>query len=209
MPPTPALPVFDAVTVPSEASSGLQSALPDGEFGAQLLAEMPRLRAFGASLAGSLSAADDLVQETMAKAWTHRERFAAGTNLRAWLFTILRNTFRSQRRKHGREIGDDGRYAERMPVAASQHGCLEMAALRAALDRLPRDQRRAVILVGIVGCSYQEAAAICATAEGTVKSRVNRARRRLARILDIAPGDGHGPQPADLAILARPIGEIR
>jgi RNA polymerase sigma-70 factor (ECF subfamily) len=179
----------------------------DREFGAQLTTEMPRLRAFGAALAGSRSAADDLVQETLAKAWKHRARFAPGTNLRAWLFTILRNTFRSQRRKLGREIGDDGRYADRLPTPARQHARLEMMALRAALDRLPRDQRQAVVLVGIAGCSYEEAAARCATAEGTVKSRVNRARRRLALMLEFAPGDGHGPEAPEMAILSRPVGD--
>jgi RNA polymerase sigma-70 factor (ECF subfamily) len=179
----------------------------DRDFGVQLTTEVPRLRAFGATLSGSASAADDLVQETLAKAWKHRGSFAHGTNLRAWLFTILRNTFRSQRRKLGREIGDDGRFAERLSAPARQHGHLDMVAMRAALRRLPRDQRKAVILVGVVGCSYEEAAAICATAEGTVKSRVNRARRRLASMLDIAPGSAHGPTPADLAILGRPIGD--
>jgi RNA polymerase sigma-70 factor (ECF subfamily) len=179
----------------------------DRDFGVQLTSEVPRLRAFGTTLSGSTSAADDLVQETLAKAWKHRGSFARGTNLRAWLFTILRNTFRSQRRKLGREIGDDGRFAERLSAPARQHGHLDMVALRAALGQLPRDQRKAVILIGVVGCSYEEAAAICATAEGTMKSRVNRARRRLAGLLEIAPGSPHGPAPADLAILARPIGD--
>jgi RNA polymerase sigma-70 factor (ECF subfamily) len=115
----------------------------DRDFGVQLTTEVPRLRAFGATLSGSASAADDLVQETLAKAWKHRGSFAHGTNLRAWLFTILRNTFRSQRRKLGREIGDDGRFAERLSAPARQHGHLDMVAMRAALRRLPRDQREA------------------------------------------------------------------
>lgn len=190
------------------APDGGRSSIPDDrDFVAQLRLEMPRLRAFGAALAGSRSAADDLVQETLAKAWIHRERFAPGTNLRAWLFTILRNTFRSQRRKLRREIGDDGRLAARLPAPAHQHAWLDMQALRSALGRLPREQRQAVVLVGVFGCSYEEAAARCATAEGTVKSRVNRARRRLSRMLDIAPDDGHGPGGQDLAILVRPLGD--
>lgn len=179
----------------------------DPPFVSLLMDEVPRLRAFGASLSGSLSAADDLVQETLVKAWAHRDSFVPGTNLRAWLFTILRNTYRSQRRKLGREVGDDGRFAGRVSTPAPQHGHLDLAALRAALARLPTDQREALILVGVSGCSYEEAAAICATAEGTIKSRVNRARRRLARLLAIDPAEGIGPQPSDLAVLSAPVGD--
>jgi len=176
-------------------------------FSADLMAEVPRLRAFGASLSGSLSAADDLVQETLIKAWTHRSSFTPGTNLRAWLFTILRNTFRSQRRKLGREVGDDGRFAERVATPAGQHGRLEMLELKRALDQLPTDQREALILIGISGCSYEEAATICAAAEGTIKSRVNRARRRLAQLLDITNAGEIGPHGSDLAVLSLPVRE--
>jgi len=179
----------------------------DPPFATQLMNEVPRLRAFGASLSGSLSAADDLVQETLTKAWTHRTSFIPGTNLRAWLFTILRNTFRSQRRKLGREVGDDGRFAERVSTPARQHGHLDLVALRAAMARLPSDQREALILIGVSGCSYEEAAAICATAEGTIKSRVNRARRRLATMLDMDPEERIGPQASELAVLSTPVSE--
>ncbi|MBL8698178.1 MAG: sigma-70 family RNA polymerase sigma factor [Alphaproteobacteria bacterium] len=171
-------------------------------FSADLMQEVPRLRAFGVSLSGSLSAADDLVQETLIKAWTHRTSFVPGTNLRAWLFTILRNTFRSQRRKLGRELGDDGHFAERLTTPAGQHGRLEMLEMRAALDKLPADQREALVLIGISGCSYEEAAVICGVAEGTVKSRVNRARRRLRVLLDVGDAGEIGPQGSDLAILS-------
>jgi RNA polymerase sigma-70 factor (ECF subfamily) len=180
----------------------------DAAFADQLAQEAPRLRAFGASLSGSLSASDDLVQETLAKAWKHRASFARGTNLRAWLFTILRNTFRSQRRKLGREIGDDGRFAERLAAPAQQHGRLDLAALRRALTHLPREQREALMLVGVAGCSYEEAAAISATAEGTVKSRVNRARRRLARLLELRPGEPFGTDPAERAVLGRGVPDL-
>jgi len=177
----------------------------DAAFADQLAQEAPRLRAFGASLSGSLSASDDLVQETLAKAWKHRASFARGTNLRAWLFTIVCNTFRSQRRKLGREIGDDGRFAERLAAPAHQHGRLDLAALRRALAHLPREQREALMLVGVAGCSYEEAAAISATTEGTVKSRVNRARRRLARLLELRPGETFGTDPAERAVLGRSV----
>lgn len=179
----------------------------DPPFATQLVNEVPRLRAFGASLSGSLSAADDLVQETLTKAWTHRTSFVPGTNLRAWLFTILRNTFRSQRRKLGREIGDDGRFAERVSTPARQHGHLDLLALRAALAQLPHDQREALILIGVSGFSYEEAATICATAQGTIKSRVNRARRRLAKMLDLDLREPIGPPASELAVLSTPIRE--
>lgn len=176
-------------------------------FSADLMREVPRLRAFGASLAGSLSAADDLVQETLIKAWTHRDSFVPGTNLRAWLFTILRNTFRSQRRKLGREVGDDGRFAEQVSTPAGQQGRIEMQELKAALDRLPTDQREALVLIGISGCSYEEAARICGVAEGTIKSRVNRARRRLAELLGIAHAGEIGPHGSELAVLSASIAD--
>lgn len=176
-------------------------------FSADLMHEVPRLRAYGVSLGGSLSAADDLVQETLVKAWAHRTSFVPGTNLRAWLFTILRNTFRSQRRKLGREIGDDGHFADRLSTPARQHGHLELVALKHALTKLPDEQREALVLVGVLGCSYQEAATICAVAVGTVKSRVNRARRRLAQLLDMTDPNEIGPQGRDLAVLAMPIRE--
>lgn len=176
-------------------------------FATDMLKEVPRLRAFGASLSGSLSAADDLVQETLVKAWSHRTSFITGTNLRAWLFTILRNTYRSQRRKLGREIGDDGRFAERLSTPAPQHGHLEIVALRLALAKLPVEQREALVLVGVLGCTYEEAAAICGAVVGTVKSRVNRARRRLAQLLDIANPNEIGPHGRDLAVLSAPMSE--
>ena len=136
------------------------------------------------------------------KAWAHRTSFVMGTNLRGWLFTILRNTFRSEWRKRGREISDDGRITENVSTPARQHGHLDVAAMREALPKLPPSQREALILVGVVGYSYAEAAAICETAEGTIKSRVNRARRRLAELLDIVEPREIGPAAADLAVLS-------
>ncbi len=177
------------------------------DFSADLMKEVPRLRAFGASLSGSLSAADDLVQETLIKAWTHRASFVPGTNLRAWLFTILRNTFRSQRRKLGREVGDDGRFAERLSSPAAQTGHIEILELKIALDKLPTDQRDALVLIGISGCSYEEAAVICGVAQGTIKSRVNRARRRLGEMLNITGVGEIGPHGSDLAVLSAPMRE--
>lgn len=149
-----------------------------------LLAAIPSLRAFAFSLCGNAARADDLVQETMVKAWANFKSFQEGTNLRAWLFTILRNEFYSEMRKKGREIEDvDGMLAGRLSQEGRQESHLELQDLKSALALLPADQREALILVGASGMSYEEAAEICGTAVGTVKSRVSRARARLSEML--------------------------
>jgi len=163
-------------------------------FRAGLLEAVPSLRAFAISLIGSAERADDLVQETLMKAWAKSDSFQEGTNLQAWLFTILRNEYYSQMRKRGREIQDsDGAYAERLAVQPSQHGHMDFSDFRAALDTLPDDQREALILVGASGFSYEEAAEICGCAVGTIKSRVSRARARLAELLDLEEKADLGP----------------
>ena len=155
-----------------------------GEFRDQLVAAIPGLRAFGMSLTARTDQADDLVQETLMKAWHHQDSFETGTNLRAWLYTILRNEFYSQIRKRKREVEDaDGEYAAKVATEGGQESSLDMADLRLALAKLPEDQREAIILVGASGFSYQEAAQISGAAVGTVKSRVSRARDRLATLL--------------------------
>lgn len=156
----------------------------------QLVAEIGSLRAFAVSLCGDKERADDLVQETLFKAWNHLESFKEGTNLKAWLFTILRNTYFSERRKQRREVEDaDGAYAARLATHPAQHGHMEMQDFRAALSQLPDDQREALVLVGAAGFSYEEAAEISGCAVGTIKSRVNRARNRLADTLGIEEED--------------------
>ena len=152
-----------------------------------LVAEMGSLRAFAVSLCGDKERADDHVQETLFKAWNHLDSFKEGTNLKAWLFTILRNTYFSERRKRRREVEDaDGTYAGRLATHPEQHGHMDMQDFRAVLVRLPDDQREALILVGAAGFSYEEAAEICGCAVGTIKSRVNRARNRLADMLGLS-----------------------
>ena len=151
-----------------------------------LVAEMGSLRAFAVSLCGDKERADDLVQETLFKAWNHLDSFKEGTNLKAWLFTILRNTYFSERRKRRREVEDaDGTYAARLATQPAQHGHMDMQDFRAALVRLPDDQREALVLVGAAGFSYEDAAEICGCAVGTIKSRVNRARNRLVGMLGL------------------------
>ena len=153
-------------------------------FKSALLAELPSLRAFAISLSGSHDHADDLVQETVMKAWGAHASFIPGTSLRAWLFTIMRNTYFSQYRKARREVQDsDGEAAARLVSAPAQDGHLDLADFRAALEKLPDDQREALILVGASGFSCEEAAEICGCAVGTIKSRVNRARQKLLQLM--------------------------
>jgi RNA polymerase sigma-70 factor (ECF subfamily) len=163
-------------------------------FKSDLLATIPSLRAFAVSLSQNADKADDLVQETLVKAWDKQSSFQPGTNLKAWLFTILRNEFYSQMRKRGREVQDsDGLMTARLAVHPSQHGTLDLKDFRAALETLPEDQREAIILIGASGFSYEEAAEICDCAVGTIKSRVSRARSRLQDLLKIEGEADFGP----------------
>jgi RNA polymerase sigma-70 factor (ECF subfamily) len=151
-----------------------------------MLALLPSLRAFAWSLARNGADADALVQDTLIKAWGNRDKFTPGTNLRAWLFTILRNTWYTTVGKRKREVPDeDGRFAETLTAAPNQEWRCELTSLKAALDQLPPDHREAIVMVGAAGLSYEEAAEILGCALGTIKSRVNRARNRLARALDL------------------------
>ena len=150
-----------------------------------IVAMIPALRAFAWSLSRNGSDADDLVQETLIKAWSNRDKFEAGTNLRAWLFTILRNTYYTSVIRRRREVRDEtGEYASTLKAAPSQDWSMAMHALQDALAQLPDEHREALILVGAAGLSYEEAAEICGCALGTIKSRVNRARTRLLRMMD-------------------------
>jgi len=152
-----------------------------------LIGEIPNLRAFAISLCGDRTQADDLVQETLVKAWDKFESFEEGTNLRAWLFTILRNTFLSERRKRRREVEDgEGKHTASLSVQPEQHGHMDLKDLRDALSRLPEAQRTALMLVAASGLSYEEAAKVCGCAVGTIKSRVNRGRVRLAELLNVS-----------------------
>ena len=151
-----------------------------------MLAAIPSLRAFAISLSGSVNSADDLVQETVMRAMTHIGSFTPGTNMSAWLLTILRNLFRSQYRRRRREVEDpDGSYLASLKMPAEQFGRLEFKELIEALAKLPYVQREALLLVAASGFTYDEAAAICEVAVGTIKSRVSRARQLLAELLDI------------------------
>ncbi len=168
-----------------------------------LLAAVPSLRAFAISLCGRVDRADDLVQDTLVRALTHIDRFEKGTNLNAWLFTILRNLFLSEYRKRRREVEDvDGIYAAGLTSIPEQGAHLDFEDMRRALAKLPDDQREALILIAAQGFSYEDAASICGTAVGTMKSRVNRARRRLAQLLAIDSVEDLQPDHMIQAVLA-------
>ena len=167
-----------------------------------MLAQLPTLRAFAVSLCSNLDRADDLVQEALLKAWKNLDMFEEGTNLRAWLFTILRNGYFSELRKRRREIEDvDGKMTASLSVRPAQHGHLDMQYFRKALSTLPADQREALVLVGAVGMSYEEAAGVAQCAVGTIKSRVNRARSKLVEMLGLTDADAFGPDTAAAAIV--------
>ena len=150
-----------------------------------LVAAIPMLRGFARSLSGNRDRADDLVQETLAKAIANRDKYRPGTNLHAWLVTILRNQYYSEGRRRWREVSDaDGTHAGRLTDVAGQQAHLELRDFLSALQSLPDDQREALILVGASGLSYEEAAQVLETRIGTVKSRVSRARARLETMLE-------------------------
>jgi RNA polymerase sigma-70 factor (ECF subfamily) len=168
----------------------------------EILATLPSLRAFAMSLTGHSDRADDLVQETLMRAVANIHRFEAGTNLNAWLFTILRNLFHSEYRKRRREVEDaDGSYAARLSAPPEQGARLDFEDFRKALAHIPVDQREALLLVGAEGLSYEEAAQVCGVAVGTIKSRVNRARSRLAQMLAVEQGGEFSPDPTIRAAL--------
>ncbi len=157
---------------------------------ALLIRTIPNLRAFAASLCKHPSRADDLVQETLVKAWNNLESFEKGTNFKAWIFTILRNTFFSDIRKRQREVEDaDGALVERMYDLPRQQARAEFTDFAKAFASLGNDHKEALLLVGAEGFSYMEVAKITGVPEGTVKSRVNRARRALTELLGLDAED--------------------
>jgi RNA polymerase sigma-70 factor (ECF subfamily) len=167
----------------------------------ELVTHLPNLRAFAISLCGNIDRADDLVQEALLKAWNHLHSFQEGTNMRAWLFTILRNTFLSELRRKQDELSLDADtpIALRLGSAAEQHGWMDGRDLLKALAELNPEQRETLILIGAEGFSYEEVAEICGCPIGTVKSRVNRARLRLTELLG-EPSDNVMSMPENAGI---------
>lgn len=176
-----------SIDLPDQSAEGLRT---------QVLQFMPALRAFARSLTRNRTEADDLVQETLLKALSNMDKFDPGTNLRAWLFTILRNTYYTEIRKRRRENDGLSVLAQQdSNIGPSQEWAVTLTSLKEALAQLPDDQREALVLVGAAGLSYEEAAEVCGCALGTIKSRVNRARAKLLVLMgaeasaDVVEGD--------------------
>jgi RNA polymerase sigma-70 factor (ECF subfamily) len=170
--------------------------LTENDFKAELVTHLSAIRALARSLCGGTALADDLTQEALIKAWASRDSFTAGTNMRAWLCTILRNVFYSHIRRHAREIQDvEGIHAGKLVAQPEQQGHVELQDLAEAMQRLPDDQREALILVAAAGFSYEEAADICGCAVGTIKSRVSRARQTLLQMFEGIDSGGQATRP--------------
>ena len=151
----------------------------------EMTALIPTLRAFGRSLCMDATLADDLAQETMLKAWSHRDHFQPGSNMKAWLLTILRNQYYSELRCRKYEVEDpNDEHAAGIAVQPEHEAELELADLTRALNTLPDERREALLLVCANGLSYKQAADICQCAVGTIKSRIARARDHLVALLD-------------------------
>ena len=185
----------------------------EAAFKAELVALIPQMRAFARTLTGNPTAADDLAQDALLKAWDARSTYQMGTNMKAWTFMILRNHFYSEKRRSWRSVQLDQEAAERSLMAVDDPlSPLALDELRQGMAMLPAEQREALILVGAGGFAYEEAADICGCAVGTVKSRVSRARKALQGILDsgryqrdgAAAGEAMGSILQDAARLSGP-----
>lgn len=152
----------------------------------ELVTHLPALRAFALSLTRNRATADDMMQDAVLKAWSNMDKFQRGTNMRAWLFTILRNNYYSSRRKLNREVADvDNVFSDKLSVKPDHDGRLQMMDFKIAFEQLADEHREALILVGASGFSYDDAAEMCGVATGTMKSRVNRARAKLTELLQL------------------------
>jgi len=197
------------VSVPARAAPSMDAARSkdrDRAFKQELVNLIPQLRAFARSLTGDPTAADDLAQDTMMKAWDARASFEMGTSMKAWTFMILRNQFYSEKRRSWRQSQLSQEAAERTLMAVDDPSSpVALNEIRLGLAMLPSEQRESIVLVGAGGFSYEEAAAICNCAVGTVKSRVSRARRALQAILDsgVYDRDGAAAGEAMGAIMAQ------
>ncbi|MGE0096598.1 MAG: sigma-70 family RNA polymerase sigma factor [Alphaproteobacteria bacterium] len=173
------------------------SASGSEEFRTEIIKLVPQLRAFSRGLTGSRDRADDLVQDTLMRAIAGEHLFRPGTNLRAWLFTILRNRHLSEYRRRRYDGGGIEDVPEALvAVSGNQQSALELKEVQALLMTVPVKLREALILVSAAGLSYEEAAAVCKCAVGTIKSRVNRARAEITALMN-KPGQAGRRGPGD------------
>lgn len=174
---------------PSSAPQRQETRSSDQVFKTELLALIPQVKTFARMLAKGREDAEDLTQDTLARAWRHRDAFQPGTNLRAWLFTIARNAFLSKNRRAWREGPLDEDSLDHLTTnGADQVWSTELTDTLRAMRSLPDVLREALLLVGAKGYSYEEVAVLCDCPIGTIKSRVSRARTTLAALLEQAPG---------------------
>jgi RNA polymerase sigma-70 factor (ECF subfamily) len=182
----------------------MQTVMQNPSIHPAMLAAIPPLRTFAFSLCRDREYADDLVQETLLRACDNIARFEPDTKMTAWLITILRHQFYADYRKRRREVADvDGIYADTLVTQPAQFACTEYRELRRALDKLPGDMRDAIVLIAGSGASYDEAARICGCAVGTIKSRVHRARMRLAEMLSINDASDFSEDPIGQSVITR------
>lgn len=183
-------------------SSGGSAQLKDLERDA-MLRFIPALRRFAKSLTGNSDSADDLVQEALVRAIANIDSFQSGTNMQAWLLTILRNAFITQYRQQRHELAyKTSLRANPVSSYPNQYSTLQLRELEESLANVPAPQRRALLLIFVYGYSYREAAAICHCPAGTIKSRANRARVQIAKLMHVGHVDDFGPDERDLAVVA-------
>jgi RNA polymerase sigma-70 factor (ECF subfamily) len=180
----------------------------------EMLALAPKLRAYAIALTrAGWSDAEDLVQETLMRAWQFRHTFAPGTNLKAWLFRILRNAYlASQAQAQLRTIPDlDGILTSRAAHEPDQEWRLQFGELLEALSKLPQPNREALLLVVGSGLTYEQAAEVCDCSVGTIKSRISRARERLLDLVDtdVVSGCAHPSPPPTVGSTFRRSGVWR
>lgn len=164
----------------STGYAGTRSMPASDIFRETLVDLLPSLKAFAQALTRNRTVAEDLVQDASESALSHASSFIVGTNMRAWLFTILRNRYYSQRRREWRNVQDvDGEHTARLTTEPAQNVALDVEDARRALSMLTKQQRDLLLSVGLSGDAYSDLALARGCAVGTIKSRVNRARRRL------------------------------
>jgi RNA polymerase sigma-70 factor, ECF subfamily len=186
----------------SHSPSELAAVTPEPSVHDLLLASIPKLRAFAISLCRNGDRADDLVQDALLRAYVNIASFQPGSNMFAWLCTILRNHFYTQCRRGRRRLESLDSVQDGKCVKPAQIAYVEYRDLCAALARLPPKHRQALLMVSVSGLAYDEAAKACGCPTGTIKSRVNRARSELARMLSIDGSDAFEDDPLFSAVIA-------